>query len=127
VPIGNESANKVIKKVGGPLEFDFQVKDHLEIGESLDLIDVPRAAKVSGSRFGYLKNEAALLEFALVQFTFKTLVKEGFTPVIPPALIKKEITDGLGYWQGGGNENYYLVSDFDIGGEEEGKALPLYR
>jgi len=126
VPVGDESANKVIKKVGQPPKFDFEIKDHLELGENLDLIDIPRAAKVSGSRFGYLKNEAALLEFALVQYALKTLDREGFTPIVPPVLIKKEITEGLGYWQGGGNENYYLVSDFGIGGTEEGKPLPLY-
>ncbi len=98
-----------IKKVGEPKKFDFKPKDHLDLGESLDIIDVQRAAKVSGTRFAYLKNEGVLLEFALVQFAMETLRKEGFTPVIPPVLIKKEITDKLGYWNGGGNEDYYLV------------------
>lgn len=111
VSIGDESKNKIIKKVGSPKKFDFTPYDHLELGETLDIIDVKRAAKVSGTRFGYLKNEAALLEFALVQFAMEKLLKEGFTPIIPPTLIKQEVTSGLGYWQAGGHEDYYLVFD----------------
>jgi len=117
VPIGDESKNKIIKKVGSPKKFDFTPYDHLELGETLDIIDVKRAAKVSGTRFGYLKNEAVLLEFALVQFVLEKLVSENFTPIVPPVLIKNEITDGLGYWHGKideyltANENYYLVHD----------------
>lgn len=117
VPEGGENDFEVIKTVGEEKKFNFKVKDHLELGENLDIIDVARAAKVSGARFAYLKNEGALLEIALVNYAFEKLFKEGFTPVIPPALIKQEITAGLGYWQGKidekhtANENYYLVSD----------------
>ncbi|OGH15029.1 MAG: serine--tRNA ligase [Candidatus Levybacteria bacterium RIFCSPLOWO2_02_FULL_37_10] len=116
VPIGDESKNKIIKKVGNPKKFDFAPRDHVEIGENLDLIDVKRAAKVSGTRFGYLKNEAVLLELALIQFVLEKLTKEGFIPVVPPALIKKEITEKLGYWHGmkngiTSNEEYYWVQD----------------
>lgn len=117
VPEGDASNNKVLRQEGQSAKFNFTPKDHVELGEVLDVIDIPRAAKVSGTRFGYLKNEGALLEFALVQLAMETLVKEGFIPVIPPALIRKEITDGLGYWHGKindkhtANENYYLVSD----------------
>ncbi|MBI2195850.1 MAG: serine--tRNA ligase [Candidatus Levybacteria bacterium] len=127
LPIGNEAANKVIKKVGKPKKFDFLVKDHLEIGERLDIIDTTRASKVSGTRFAYLKNEGALLELALLQFTFEKLVKKGFIPTFPPALIRQEITNGLGYWQAGGNENYYLVTDYEemeVSGNH--KVNPLY-
>lgn len=126
VPIGDESKNEVIKKVGDIKKFDFEPRDHLDIGESLDIIDVVRAAKVSGSRFGYLKNEGALLEFALIQFVMEKLVREGFTPLIPPVLIKREITEGLGYWQAGGNENYYFVRDYELSEDEKVKSLDLY-
>ncbi|MDP2721035.1 MAG: serine--tRNA ligase [bacterium] len=126
VPVGDEKANKVLKKVGEIPKFGFTPRDHVEIGKSLDMIDIPRATKVSGSRFYYLKNDAVLLELALTQYVMDTLVKEGFTPVLPPVLIKKQITDGLGYWQAGGNENFYLISDFEIGGSEKGEPLPLY-
>lgn len=117
VPEGDVSDNKVLRKEGEPTKFDFTPKDHVELGEALNIIDIPRAAKVSGTRFGYLKNKGALLEFALVQLALETLVREGFTPIVPPALIRKEITEGLGYWHGKiderhtANENYYLVSD----------------
>lgn len=116
----DESDNDLIKKVGEPRRFDFPAKDHLELGESLDVIDVKSAAKVSGARFAYLKNEAALLEFALIQLAMEILVKEGFTPVVPPALIRKDITQGLGYWQNKGNEDYFWVHS---GEEDEGYYL----
>jgi len=112
VPIGeDESKNKVIKTWGKPNKIDFKPKDHLDLGEALDIIDVKTAAKVSGTRFGYLKNEGVILEFALVQLALNILNNENFTSVIPPVLINKDITTGLGYWQGGGNEDYYLVHE----------------
>ncbi|MFC1790156.1 serine--tRNA ligase [Patescibacteria group bacterium] len=109
VPIGkDDSENKVIKKWGRPKDFKFKPKDHLDLGEALDLIDVKRAAKVAGSRFGYLKNEAVLLELGLVNLGMKTLIKKGFIPVIPPAVNKKEIERGLGYGEHGGWDQMYL-------------------
>src|SRR3989344_2290865 len=96
VPIGDESKNKIIKKVGNPKKFDFAPRDHIDRGEYKYLIYFKSAAKVSGTRFGYLKNEAVLLELALIQFVLEKLTKEGFIPVVPPALIKKEITEKLG-------------------------------
>ena len=133
VPIGDESKNKIIKKVGSPKKFDFTPYDHLELGETLDIIDVKRAAKVSGTRFAYLKNEGALLEFALVQLALEVLTKEGFIPIIPPVLIDKDITEGLGYWQTGENEDYYLVGEpsekkyFYLIGTAEHAIVPMYK
>jgi len=98
VPVGkDDSENKVLREEGKKPTFTFQPKDYLTLTEPLDLIDVKRAAKVSGSRFGYLKGEVALLEFALVQFALDTLVKEGFTPVVPPVFIRPEMMRGMGY------------------------------
>ena len=82
---------------GKPTKFDFEPKDHLELGEALDIIDVKRAAKVSGSRFGYLKGDAVLLEFALVELAMKTAIKEGFTPIVPPVFVKEETMENMGY------------------------------
>lgn len=107
----NESENEVIKKWGTPRNFDFPIKDHLEIGENLGIIDVPRAAKVSGTRFCYLKGAGVALEFALIQYALKTLSKEGFTPVVPPVLITKESMAGMGYLEHGGEENMYVLDD----------------
>ncbi|PJE67773.1 serine--tRNA ligase [Candidatus Shapirobacteria bacterium CG10_big_fil_rev_8_21_14_0_10_40_9] len=109
VPIGkDESGNKIVKTWGKPKKFDFEPKDHLGLGEILDVIDVKRAGKVSGTRFGYLKNEAAILEFALINFAFDILTKEGFIPVIPPEFIKKESMRGMGYLEHGGEEEMYV-------------------
>ena len=105
----DETENEVIRKWGEPKKFDFKPKDHLELGELLDIIDVKRAGKVSGSRFGYLKNEVVILEFALVRLAFDTLVKEGFIPVVPPVMIKNEMMQGMGYLEHGGEENMYLL------------------
>ena len=112
VPVGkDERGNVVLKEEGEKLKFDFQPKNYLELGEKLDLIDIKRAAKTSGTRFGFLKNEAVLIEFALINFTFETLIKEGFTPVIPPFLIKPEPFRGMGYLERGEEEVYYLPKD----------------
>lgn len=129
----DESENAVVKKHGTPHKFDFTPKDHLELGETLDIIDVKRAAKVSGTRFGYLKNQAALLEFAIIQLALETLTSEGFIAVIPPVLINQEITQGLGYWQAGGNEDYYLVGEpaekknFYLVGTAEHAIVPMHK
>lgn len=113
----NETENEIIKQYKEPRAFDFKPKDHLELGETLKIFDVKRGAKVSGARFGYLKNEAVKLEFALVQLVFQTLTKEGFTPVIPPVLITREVADKLGYWHGVGSDDYYWVYEPNREGE----------
>ena len=127
VPEGPEENKKFVRKNGEPRKFDFTPKDHVDLGVNLGIIDIQRASKVSGSRFAYLKGDGALLELALVNFAIEKLTKKGFTAVFPPMLIKKEITDGLGYWQGGGNENYYFVKDYEKteSGKEE-RELNLY-
>ncbi|OGE80281.1 MAG: serine--tRNA ligase [Candidatus Doudnabacteria bacterium RIFCSPHIGHO2_01_FULL_45_18] len=143
VPVGNdETENKVLRKEGKPPKFSFKPKDHLELGEALDIIDVGRATKVVGGRFAYLKNQAAVLEFALIQFALSRLMKKGFQPILPPAVVKKSIADGLGYWQAGGNQNYWLLTDqetFDEGlttkdpdptyliGTSEHSVVPMYK
>jgi len=112
VPVGkDERDNVVLRKVGEIPKFDFEPKDHLEIGEALDIIDVKRAAKTSGTRFGFLKGKAVLLEFALVNFALETLMKEGFVPVIPPVLIKEKPFWGMGYLDRGAEEVYFIEKD----------------
>lgn len=113
VPVGkDETGNVVIKEWGEKTKFDFQPKDYLEIAENLDLIDVKRAAKTSGTRFGFIKREAALLEFSLIGLTLETLTKENFIPVVPPVMIKPEMAKGMGYpEQFDGEEAYYVEKD----------------
>jgi len=123
VPVGkDETQNVVLREVGERTRFDFEPKDYLTLAEKLDLIDVKRAAKISGSRFGYLKNEAALLEFALLGLALNTLIPKGFVPVIPPVMIKPEMARGMGYpEQFDGEEAYFIEKDnlFLIGTAEQ--------
>lgn len=130
VKIGkDENENEVIKTVGTPVKFDFKLRDHLEIGEMLDIIDVKTAAKISGARFYYLKNEGALLEFALKQLAFEKLTEKGFIPVIPPVLVNKEIMTDLGYTQMGEEENIFSV-DKDglyLVGTSEQSIVPMHK
>jgi seryl-tRNA synthetase len=107
----DETENEIIKKWGEPTKFDFKPIDYMEIGEKSDLIDIKRAGKVSGTRFGYLKREAVFLEFALIQFAFAQLIKEGFIPVIPPQMIGEKAMRGMGYFDWGLDEIYKVEKD----------------
>src|SRR6056297_1340557 len=112
VPEGeSEEDNVVIDQWGEKPDFDFEPKDHLEIGRNLNLIDVERAAKVSGSRFSYLKNEAVLLQFALINLSLAYLLEKGFTPVLPPVMLRPDAMEGLGYLEQGEDDMYYLEKD----------------
>ncbi|MDO8430163.1 MAG: serine--tRNA ligase [bacterium] len=106
----DEKENKTIREVGEKSGLK-NPKDYLTLAQELDLIDTERASMVSGSRFGYLKGSAALLEFALVDLAMRTLLKEGFTPVIPPVLINEKSMRAMGYLERGKDEIYYLPSD----------------
>jgi seryl-tRNA synthetase len=97
-PVGKEATdNKVIRRWGEPRKFDFAPKDHVALAEALDLVDFEAGASVAGQKFYYLKNEAALLELALVQYAMQTLVKEGYTPVITPDVARVEVLEGIGF------------------------------
>ena len=98
VPVGkDESANKILREEGEKTKFNFDPKDYLYIAEALDIIDVKRAAKASGSRFGYIKGGAALLEFALIQLASEVLNKNKFVPVIPPVMLSKKSMSAMGF------------------------------
>ena len=85
--------------------------DHIELGERLGIIDMERGSKVSGARFGYLKGPAALLEFALIQWAMGRLVEAGFTPVVPPVLVKEEALYGTGFFPGDREQVYAVEAD----------------
>ncbi len=107
VPEGkDESYNEIIKTVGEKRIFDFSIKNHIELGKSLNIIDIERGVRTSGSRFYYLKNEGALLELALVQFAINKLVSKGFSPIIPPVLVKQEAMYATGFFPADKNEIY---------------------
>ena len=115
-PIGEEKDFKVIETVGKPRDFNsegIKIKDHVELGEELKLIDLERGAKVSGSRFYYLVGDGALLELALVNFAIDIAQNHGFTPVIPPALVKPVAMEGTGFL-GQAAENVYRIEQDDM-------------
>lgn len=98
-PVGPDESGNVVHSVNGVKpEFDFEPKNHIELGTALDILDEERARKVSGSRFVYIKNEGVILEFALVQFVLNTLVSKGFVPLIPPTLVREEAMYGTGFF-----------------------------
>lgn len=116
----DESENEILRKEGTPKKLDFNIKDHLTLGQDLGIINTEAASKVSGSRFGYLVGDGARLEFALIQYAMEVLSKAGFTPIVPPVLMKVPVFKKLGYSEHLGNENYYQV---EAGKEEEGYYL----
>jgi seryl-tRNA synthetase len=98
VPEGEtDEDNELLREVGERPTFGFQPKDHVELGEALGLIDLERAAAVSGSRFAYLTGTAVLLQWALVRFCLDRLMPKGFVPVVPPVLVREEAMYGTGF------------------------------
>jgi len=115
-PVGGEEDFKIIEHVGTPRDFavdGFEPKDHVEIGKILKAIDTERGAKVSGSRFYYLTGMGALLEFALVNYAISSATKAGFTPVIPPVLVKPPAMEGTGFL-GQAAENVFHLEEDDF-------------
>ncbi|MDA3802973.1 MAG: serine--tRNA ligase [Patescibacteria group bacterium] len=110
----NEDDNPVLEEVGEKPNFDFAPLDHVELAAKHDLIDFDSAAKVSGSKFYYLKNELTLLEFALIQYAFNTIIKKGYTPFTTPDLAKREVLEGLGFNPRGDSTQVYNISDSDL-------------
>ena len=112
VPIGKTDEDNVeIKRVGEIPKFNFKIKDHVELAEDLDLIDIPRGVKISGSRSYFLKNEALLLEMALCRYVVDKLVKKGFTPMGVPVLVKEDAMYGTSYFPGGREQTYTMNDD----------------
>ena len=115
-PVGGEADFKVIEEVGKPRDFTkegFTPKDHVELGKLLKAIDTERAAKVSGARFYYLTGIGALLELALVNLAVKFAAKAGFTPMIPPVLVKPNSMEGTGFL-GQAAENVFHLKEDDF-------------
>lgn len=98
VPEGGEEDSVVMREVGTPPTFDFEPRDHLDLGLDLDVIDMERGAKVSGSRFAYLKGDLVRLQFALVQYGLQVTGGLGFRPVLPPVLVREEAMYGTGFY-----------------------------
>ena len=112
-PIGGEADFKVIEHIGEPRKFDFEPKDHVELGKLLGAIDTERGAKVAGARSYYLTGPGALLELALVNYAIQQATKAGFIPVIPPVLDNPPAMEGTGFL-GQAAENVYHIEKDDV-------------
>ena len=135
VPIGKlDTENLEVKKVGTPRKFNFPPKDHVQLGEELDLIDFDRGTKVSGPKFYYLKNEAVFLEQALIMYALNILRKHNFTPFITPDVAREEVLKGIGFNPRGNESNVYSLEDegtclvataeITLGGYHSNEILP---
>ena len=111
VPAGGEENFVTLKEVGTAPSFGFEPRDHLDLGESLGIIDMERGVKVSGSRFYFLRGAGALLEMGLMQLGMKVALDNGFIPLIPPTLVKPEIMQGTGFLGEHAAEVYHLGED----------------
>ena len=116
-PVGRDAgANRVVRRFGEPRVFDFAPKDHVALCLSLDLADFEAGASVAGQKFYFLKNEAVLLELALIQFAMQTLIRRGFTPVITPDVARVEVLEGIGFMPRDDAETrqVYTIADTDL-------------
>jgi len=138
VPVGKlDTENLQISVWGEPTRFDFTPKDHVELGQTLDLIDFDTATKVSGAKFYYLKNEAVLLELALERYALDILRSHGFTLTITPDIAKEEILEGIGFNPRGAESNIYALegtgtclvgtAEITLGGYHSGDILDKHQ
>ena len=114
VPEGGEEAFRIVRSHGEVPTYDFDVEDHLQIGERLDLIDFEGGARVAGHKFYFLKNEAALLELGLQRYAVEVLMGEGFTPMVTPDLARPEIVEGVGYNPRGEETQIYSIANANL-------------
>jgi len=115
-PVGKDDSDNVVYKTVGEIpKFDFQPLDHADLGEKLDIIDIKKAAKLSGSRFGYFKGQGAVLEMAVMHYAFNKLAQKDFIGMIPPVMIKSVTEWKCGY---ASNKNlmnaYYSIPEDDL-------------
>ncbi len=111
VPAGGEENFTTLREVGEKARFDFEPRDHVELGEGLKALDIARGAKVSGSRFYFLTGIGARLEIALMMMALDQALGDGFTPLITPTLVRPEIMKGTGFLGEHTDEVYYLPAD----------------
>ena len=115
-PVGDdEAANRELSRWGEPPQFDFKPRDHVELGEALDILDFDSATKVTGTGFYFLKNEAVLLEHALVRFALDHLRDEGFTLYATPDMARMKVLEGTGFTPRGEESQIYRIDGQDLG------------
>jgi len=100
-----------VSRFGEPPEFSFEAKDHLDLGTALGILDTERAAKVSGSRFGFILGDLAVVEFSLIRYAMDRLMEHGFVPVVPPVLVREHALFGTGFFPGTAEQVYSVPED----------------
>lgn len=100
-----------LSRFGEPPEFPFEPRDHVDLGTALGVLDIDRASKVSGSRFGFILGELAMLEFSLVRYAMDNLLGHGFVPVVPPVLVREDALFGTGFFPGTAEQVYAVPDD----------------
>ena len=119
MPTGvDETGNQEIRIWGEKKGFEFEAKSHLDLGESMDLIDVTRSGEVAGSRFYFLKNEAVLMHLGLMNLAMRKIVERGFSPMLPPVIIKQRPLYGTGYFPSEGDQIYEIQQGETIEDEQ---------
>ncbi len=112
VPVGKDDTENVeIRRVGEPRTFDFTPKDHVELGQELGIVDIPRGVKLGGARNYVLKGDGALLHQAVLRLAQEMMVERGFTPMVVPVLVKEEVMYGTGYFPTGRDQAYLCERD----------------
>ncbi|MEX2442061.1 MAG: serine--tRNA ligase [Alkalispirochaeta sp.] len=133
-PVGaTDESNRELEIVGKAPVFDFEPRDHVALGELLDIVDFEHAAKVSGAKFYYLRNQGVFLELALIRFALDLLTKRGFTPMITPDIARTDIVAGIGFNPRGPESNIYNLeaedsslvgtAEITLGGYYAGESL----
>ncbi len=134
-PVGKEDKDSLaIKFYGEPKTFPFKAKDHVQLGEALDILDFDNGAKVAGQKFYYIKNKGVILQMALERYAMDIVLKHGFTPFITPDIAKEEILNGIGFNPRGAESNIYTIegtgtclvgtAEITLGGYYSGEIIP---
>jgi seryl-tRNA synthetase len=112
VPIGKDDTENVeIRKVGEVRKFDFKPLDHVELGQKLNLLDIPRGVKLAGARSYFLTGNGAMLHWAVIRFAVDFMVKRGYFPMYPPMIVREQVMRGTGYLPGGEEQAYMCERD----------------
>ncbi len=134
-PIGKEDKDSLaVKFFGEPTRFSFKAKDHVQLGEDLDILDFDNGAKVAGQKFYYIKNKGVILQMALERYAMDIVLRHGFTPFITPDIAKEEILNGIGFNPRGAESNIYTIegtgtclvgtAEITLGGYYSGEIIP---
>lgn len=127
VPVGkDESGNQVVRQAGEKRQFDFVAKTHDQLMEDLDLLDTKKAVQIGGFRTYMLKNEAVVLEQAILNYALKMMIDQGFTALTAPVLVNREAMVGTGYFPWGQEDHYYTQDEQILAGTAEVALTSFY-